>query len=155
MKPRRRLIEIGHYGPEDECWDWPYGKDRHGYGMVSRSGGSRTHAQRYSYEIHIGPLTRETHVDHECGNPGCWNPNHLRPVSNKTNSEYRTVQHGKNTSGYRGVQWCTTRKKWIGRVRHNYKYIYVGQFTDPKVASEAVRAKRQELGFLEGRSSCA
>lgn len=44
-----------------------------------------------------------------------------------------------NTSGYLGVSWCKTSKKWRAELRVNYKLIYLGGFNSPAEAFDAVQ----------------
>lgn len=63
----------------DTCWEWSGSRDQHGYGRLYR-GGSSGHikAHRASYEIHHGPIPEGMAVRHDCDNPPCVNPHHLR-----------------------------------------------------------------------------
>ena len=76
-------------GGAEDCWNW-IGLTLHGYGRFSigsRADNSRRQIQahRYSYELLVGPIPTEYQLDHLCGNRRCVNPNHLEPVSPKTN----------------------------------------------------------------------
>ena len=67
--------------PNSGCWLWTgtcktdkYGNDT--YGCISV--GSRMYlAHRFSYEIHIGPITCGLFVLHKCDVRACVNPDHL------------------------------------------------------------------------------
>lgn len=60
----------------------------------------------------------------------------LRLVSIRENN-MNTV---KNTSGFPGVSWSESRKKWIAFIRINYKSINLGRY---KTIEEAVQARRE------------
>lgn len=62
------------------CWEWPFTRDRAGYG-----GHPDGPAHRISYERFIGPIPDGLVIDHLCRNPGCVNPRHLEPVPIATN----------------------------------------------------------------------
>ncbi len=64
----------------EECWEWQACLDRKGYGRFWKDG-RNCHAHRVSYELIVGPLTRDQHLDHLCRNTICVNPSHLEPVS--------------------------------------------------------------------------
>lgn len=42
-----------------------------------------------------------------------------------------------NTSGYKGVSWSNSRKKWTADIMYNYKHIYLGEFPDKIEAAKA------------------
>lgn len=60
-----------------ECWEWKGNKDKDGYGtMMDKRKFKRAH--RVSWELHNGQIPKGMMVLHNCHNPGCVNPNHLR-----------------------------------------------------------------------------
>ena len=83
-------------------------------------------------------------IDHIDGNPEnnfIWN---LRPVTPQQNSCNSRIQSN-NTSGYKGVSWNKTAKKWRSSIRHNNKNIHIGYYTDLHEAAEAYNVKAKEL----------
>jgi hypothetical protein len=70
-----------HLGP---CWIWQWAKNRLGYGVISRKGGSRA-AHIMVYERHRGPVADGLDLDHLCRFPSCVNPDHLEPVTHAVN----------------------------------------------------------------------
>lgn len=64
-----------------ECWLWTGCLNRDGYGHISD--GSLAH--RFSYEIHVGPIPDGLTIDHLCRSRACVNPDHLEPVTLRTN----------------------------------------------------------------------
>src|SRR5213593_3886465 len=83
----------------DGCWPWLGSKTAKGYGRIQT--GLRSPAGHYApvpahrvaYELFIGPIPEGLHVDHLCKNPGCVNPAHLEPVTNRENVErWHSVQ---------------------------------------------------------------
>lgn len=69
---------------EDGCWNWLGYCDPNGYGRVKIDGKMRK-AYRVSYELSVGPIPEGFDVDHQCWNPSCVNPAHLKAMTNKEN----------------------------------------------------------------------
>lgn len=65
------------------------GKDRDGYGQLKvkrpdgREGTERAH--RVVYELMVGPIPEGMILDHLCRNRWCVRPDHLEPVTHRTN----------------------------------------------------------------------
>lgn len=122
------------------CWVWT-GCSANGYGQIE-VGGKMIYAHRFSYGLAKPPVTGQ--VDHICRNKLCVNPVHLRPATNKQNTEHRDVQTN-SKSGVRGVWWSKRDQRWIGQVTHHGRRHFIGSFFSLEEAAEAARAKRNEL----------
>jgi hypothetical protein len=65
--------------PHDYCLIWPFGRNTHGYGLLTRKGLANS-AHRYICELANGPPPTPQHqAAHSCGrgHDGCVNPRHL------------------------------------------------------------------------------
>lgn len=87
---KREVIE--YYALVDEvtgCWEWQAFKLK-GYGKIGFDGRTRR-AHCLAYEAFIGLIPdgedgKPLPLDHfKCNNPGCCNPEHVRPVSHREN----------------------------------------------------------------------
>lgn len=68
----------------DSCWIWHGARSEEGYGLfTAHDGGGNAH--RTSYVIFIGEIPDGYQIDHLCRNRSCVNPDHLEPVTPKTN----------------------------------------------------------------------
>lgn len=61
--------------PETSCWEWLKSK-HHGYGLAREHG----RAARAYYKLAYGEIPPDHDIHHHCGNKGCVNPAHLKPV---------------------------------------------------------------------------
>ena len=86
-------------------------------------------------------------VDHINGNRLDNRKNNLRIVSKSLNNLSRNYNTN-NSSGYRGVHWCNTKKKWIARITFNSKTKNLGHFDDKKRAYEIWLKNAKQLGFM-------
>lgn len=71
------------------CWETDLAKAGGGYAPFSiRDGGGfrQVGAHRWSYVYHRGHVPEDLVLDHLCRNRGCVNPDHLEPVTRRTNT---------------------------------------------------------------------
>lgn len=97
------LKETAFNFSEDCCLLWPYSRSLAGYGIVETFGGKRirTHAHRLACEFRHGPAPfKKAHAAHNCGNPSCCNPLHLRWATVSENMLDK-VKHGTTDRGER------------------------------------------------------
>lgn len=69
---------------DTNCWDWQGTKDRCGYGRMSIKK-RYISAHRFSYETFNGHLINGLVIAHNCNNPSCVNPEHLRQDTMRSN----------------------------------------------------------------------
>ena len=142
------VIRRGGYGPPNECWTGlgSISGNRRNYRQVSVSG-KMVAVHRLSYVTHIGPLIPGMVIDHICMNGACFNPAHLRQVTNQQNVEYRAIRADNNT-GYRGVS-KQPNGRYLARVRHKGQLFRIGLFGCPTAAGLAALSTRNQLEFLD------
>lgn len=131
----------------DTCWNWTAFCNAYGYGQFGLGGRGEglILAHRYAWMEAHGTVP-DSPLDHICHNRRCVNPDHLRVVTSKQNSEnVRGDDRANNKSGYRGVSWDKERSKWRATLTHNLKHIMVGRYDTVEEANAAIVAKRIEL----------
>lgn len=60
-------------------------------------------------------------------------------------NQWNTVKPITNTSGFKGVCWHKTYKKWRAQISHKGKYIYLGNFKSKIKASKAYQEAAKKL----------
>lgn len=69
----------------DQCWEWTSRKNAFGYGDFSENASKKWPAHRLSYTLYKGVIPDGMLVLHDCDNPSCVNPDHLRLGTQKDN----------------------------------------------------------------------
>lgn len=120
--PERLRRQIVHDSSTD-CWLWMGSLNRNGYGRTTRTN-SRTSvvAHRYVYELVIGPIPDGLQLDHLCRVRNCVNPEHVEPVTQRTN-----LLRGETiTARSAAVTHCPSGHPYSGRnlrvSREGYRY---------------------------------
>lgn len=104
--------------------------------MIRVKTSSTTKAHVLAYQLAYGDVPDGMEVDHECGNPRCIEPEHLRAATRKQNSENLVHLSKSNTSGYRGVYWSKSHNYWIAKIVHYGKQITRTGFTTAEDANK-------------------
>jgi hypothetical protein len=147
---RRQTSEERFWSKVDksgDCWLWTGHRLSGGYGQFMVKKGQRVVAHRFSYELASGPIPTGLQLDHRYTCPkNCVNPEHLRPATQKQNSENLFGPHGHNrSSGVRGVTWVKARDKWKAQVGHNGRLHFGGEFKELSDAEAAAVELRNRL----------
>ena len=85
-----KVVKDGPLWNGTPCWLWQGAGDRTGHGQFflrRRENGSQewVYAHRFAYERLVGLIPDGLVVDHQCNNPPCVNPVHLKPMTNVEN----------------------------------------------------------------------
>ncbi len=75
-----RFLQYAVRVENSECWAWSGFVAPNGYAQLGQRG-----AHRVAYELLVGPIPHGLQIDHLCRNRGCVNPQHMEPVTIKTN----------------------------------------------------------------------
>lgn len=87
------------------CWEWTANRNNKGYGMFSVSSyAGKQLAHRLSFKDANGPLERGALVLHNCDNPKCVNPAHLRIGTHKDNVADMDQRNRRVTNPPRGEE---------------------------------------------------
>ena len=84
------------------------------------------------------------HIDHVDGNPSNNRMENLREATHGENS-YNRGRQNNNTSGYKGVSWSATNKKWRAQIVKNGKRRHLGYFLCQEKAHQAYCVASKEL----------
>ncbi len=84
----------------DDCLIWPYGRNDRGYGLAVIGGVQRAASRWMCILAHGEPPDGRNHAAHNCGNPACVNPKHLRWATHAENMADRVI-HGTMNNGER------------------------------------------------------
>lgn len=122
---------------ETGCWNWSGSKYRGGYARVCRRNVPFVSVHRYAYATAIAPIPAGLVLDHLCRNTGCVNPEHLEPVTDRTNilrgvggpavnaakthckhgHEFTPENTGYHKRGWRFCRACRSEKAYPDRTR--------------------------------------
>ena len=116
------------------CWY----VDAHGYAV------SNLQPQKKMHRLIMG--FPKSGIDHKNGNKLDNRIANLRICSQKEN-QANSKKGKNNTSGFKGVSWDKSRKKWRAYLTKNYKQQFIGRFDDKKEAAKAYNNRaRKEFG---------
>lgn len=97
----------------DTCWNWTGAKTPRGYGLISYKG-KNIYTHRLSWFLHTGNFPKRN-ILHDCDNPSCIRPTHLREGTQKENVADAIL---------RGRWSPVTRKKLTEKQVRYIRYAY-------------------------------
>ena len=97
--------------------------------------GKRKHWKVYMHR-QIMKVNGESIIDHINGNELDNRKTNLRICTQRENS-YNSKISKNNTSGFKGVTWRKSRKKWVAQIMYKRKGYGLGYFTDKIEAAKA------------------
>lgn len=99
---------------------------------------------RIIYELHFGPIPEGYQIDHKDGNKSNNNLENLR-LASRTQNAYNRSKNKNNSSGYKGVHFCSRDKKYKAQIALGKKRKYLGSFNSAEEASEAYLKAAKEV----------
>ena len=87
-------------------------------------------------------------VDHQNHNTLDNRKENLRITTHQTNQKNIRMRKD-NSSGFCGVCWCNSTKKWLAYINVNGKCKHLGRFLDKSMAIASRKAANMEYGFHE------
>lgn len=111
-----------------------------------RGHSKRTNGTRKTIHLHrfIFNNPKGVQIDHINHNPLDNTRDNLNIVSQHENKQNRDGLDKNNKSGIRGVYWCKTKKRWIGKVT-SYRKTKRKYFYDKTEAAKWVEEYRKEV----------
>lgn len=111
---------------DDGCWEYDGYHNRDGYVRIMVNC-KRLMAHRYAYELLRTGIPEDLVIDHVCCNPGCVNPWHLEPVTQRDNVLRGTApaaQRARQTHCIHGHPFDEHNTYWNGRRRQCRQCTY-------------------------------
>ena len=144
------LRSVLHYSPETGIFTWKVRTAKRikagdvagspdGRGYLSIRVCSRTHRAHRLVWLYVYGSWPKDQLDHINRNRSDNRIANLREVTNKQNGQ-NASKRSDNTSGHPGVSWHKRDSKWRARIKHSYKMIHLGYFTDIEEALSARKA---------------
>ncbi len=152
-----RLRSLLDYDPETGVFRWsnvPRAGIKAGAVAGNRNGrgywllcldGKRYMAHRVAWLYVYGrwPADQIDHIDGIHANNAIAN---LREATNSQNNANRAATKS-NRSGFKGVHWSRSARKWIAQIKHGGKIRHIGQFS---TAEDAACAYAEKAKLLHG-----
>lgn len=93
----------------DQCIPWPFCTNDKGYGLAVIDGTQKAASRWMCILAHGEPVHPRTYAAHNCGNPACINPRHLRWATHKENMDDKVI-HGTLNVGERNGKTTITEQ---------------------------------------------
>jgi hypothetical protein len=150
----QRIKELLHYDHESGCFFWKQNKGKFLAGSKAGTICKGYVAIKIDYKIYAAhriawflltgedPMNKHIdHIDNDRSNNRPWN---LRLATNSQNMFNQPAPQS-NTSGFKGVSYRKTRRKWIATIQKDGKQHFLGHFNTPELAHMAYCKAAAEL----------
>ena len=124
----RILRNVDTSGGPDACWEWQRYRTPLGYGLTSVQ--KKTVSVHRTVYAHLTgeELTRDVHLLHQCDNPPCCNPRHLKPgdhLQNMADRKNRGAGYPSGLDNHRAVRHLADDD--VAEIRATYKWHTKGR----------------------------
>lgn len=116
------------------CHIWQRCVQANGYGRTCLQG-RVMYAHRAAWIVANGPIPEGRVIDHECFQPACVNPEHLRLATRAENAQHRSRFPSWASSKHRGVCWVKRLRKWQAFCTIEGRYIDLGRYDSEEEAA--------------------
>jgi hypothetical protein len=153
--PIARARELLDYEPVTGLFRWKF-KPRKGVQIGDRAGtaisfgyrairidGRRYLEHRLAWAWTFGEQPPDE-IDHVNGCPDDNRIANLRPASSSQNKQ-NTRRRSSNRSGFKGVSWIASRRKWRAEIKTRGRVVHLGYFETPEQAHAAYRAAAEKF----------
>lgn len=90
---------------ESGCWEWQAQRDADGYGRFMGLGKKMGLAHRFAFSTFVAPIPPSLCVLHDCDNPPCVRPDHLKLGTHADNVRDK-IAKGRSRGPNRGKTVC-------------------------------------------------
>lgn len=151
-----RLREILNYDPDTGVFVWRVNKGpvkagrvagypQEGYIGISIDGtGFAAHRLAWLYVYGQFPEYTIDHINQNKSDNRICNLRHVTHANNMLNKG----MPANNRTGYAGVSWCSTHKKFVAQITANRIKHHIGWFDDPALAHAAYMAEKKKLHIV-------
>lgn len=159
MITQERLKELLKYNPETGEFVWKLSRGGNTKGTVAGNSNNRNYIQikidkklykghRLAFLWMTGSFPKKgLMVDHINRNPSDNRWCNLRVVTSSENQQNSSLSKA-NSSGFKGVSFCKTRKRWVAQIAPNRKNKHLGYFLTKEEAYQARLEAEKERGWL-------
>lgn len=127
----RLLRRLDRSGGPDSCWTWTGYRNPSGYGLTHAPIGGRKKtviAHRAVYQLTTGrTLTSDVHLLHQCDNPPCCNPAHLREGDHLQNMADRKNRGAGYPTGLDNHRAIDVPPEIVEAIRAEYRWHVPGR----------------------------
>ena len=144
---KETLVDDGDYEYLSK-WKWCY---HSGYALgYIQNKVTRKYNKVYIHRVIMG-VKKGQEIDHKDGDKLNNQKSNLRMATRSENNMNRGIPKN-NKSGYKGVSWSKSHKRWKAEIKVNRKYMFLGRFTNKVDAAKAYNEAAKKY-FGEFRNS--